>query len=512
MSERKEAVYILVSQDEDVDAIIARLQAVLPAAIQLHIPASATAFQDFEDFRKLKALLAQPGTSITVAAEDKAIERLAHLLGFPVGTYSPGPPATLTPEPEAESRPYDIPMKPSSGDAARHSLIPIALGLATAVAVLATVAFFVAPAISSAQVVLTAKTETLSQQIPLALVPEGSTVPETLTIRDQTFKLVAAPAKVIEVSAETSGEGIAHGSKTVPDRPASGRVRLSNPNPFPVAVKAGTTVATVRGVAYVTTGDVTVPAADPFGSGVLGTAEVGVKASAGGSATNLDARAIQTRLDNGVYVINPEPISGGTDRQVPVVSAEDLQTLREDLETKLRSQLRTSLAEAVPEGYRLVTETIKMSDVQAQSDQEEGAVAERFNIRLTAKASGLAYRPEELRALALRSAQALVSGKRLGDASAVAIDASATPFELISTEPTVVFTTKVTVKYRYVPDDATIGSLKRALAGKPEGEARAFLASLPYIASASITRSPPWLPGGLPGSPERITVRFEENQ
>ncbi len=512
MPDRREPVYMAVPPDEDVDEIIARLRPILPAEVHLHIPANATAFQDFEDFRKLKGLMAAPGTSIVVAAEDKTIERLAHLLGFPVERYEPRSRDRTASAPEPAPRPPDRPSQPSPRAPAWASRAPILLSLASALVVLAILAFLAVPAITTAEVVVTARSETLAQDVHLVLVPEGSEAPGSVTIGDRTVKPIPVPAKAVETATELAAEGVAHGSKTVPDRPASGRVRLSNPNPFPVTVKAGTAVATVNGVRYVTTADVTVPAADPFGSGVLGTSEVGVTATSGGSATNLDARAIQSRLDNGVYVINLEPISGGTDRKVPVVSAEDLKAVRDDLEGKLRAQLLDALSNTVPSGYRLVTETVELSQVQVESDQEEGAVAERFTVKVRASASGLVYRPEDLREAALSSARSAVMSRRLGEATPAVTDVITSPFQLLSVDPAVVFGTKVVVRYRYQLDEAGSANLRQRLAGKPMPEAEALLASLPYVSSANITKSPAWMPGGLPGSPDRITLRFQESQ
>ncbi len=504
MLERKDAVDVLVSPDEDAGDVLERLESLLPCMVNLHIPANARAFQDFEDFRRLKALTARPGTSIVVAAEDATIEKLARLLGFPTAPFgsTSKPPAPAT----------DLVREQLEQSSKVQRRLPILLSIGAALVVLAGAAFAIAPTLVSAQVTIEPKADKLVSDVYLVLVPEGSPAPQELALEGQPIKAIQVTGRTVEAAVEVTGEGVAHGSKLLPDKPATGKVRLSNPNPFPVTVKAQTPVATIRGVRYVTTADVTVPAADPFGSGVLGTAETGVLATSGGASTNLDAREIQTRLDNGVYVINPEPLTGGTDKRVPVVSAEDIKVLREALEVKLKGQLTDALSASVPQGFLLLTDTVKTSGIQVETDHEEGAVAEGFSMKLKASASGLAYRPEDLRQGAMSYMQAQIATRQLGDASPVIRGIKTSDFQLQTADPLPIFKATVEVQYSYQLSEAAANQLKRSLAGKSESEARSLLAGLPYVATARIVRSPAWIPGGLPSSPDKILLNFQEGR
>ncbi len=96
----------------------------------------------------------------------------------------------------------------------------------------------------------------------------------------------------------------------------------------PLAVEAGTTVATETGVEFAFTEAVTVPAADPA-TGRPGAATGTVQAVQAGSGGNVGTGEIGGRLPNGVYYSNRmQPAAGGSDKEFPVVAQEDLDALR----------------------------------------------------------------------------------------------------------------------------------------------------------------------------------------
>ena len=162
------------------------------------------------------------------------------------------------------------------------------------------------------------------------------------------------PAENVEVVITESGDTPVFGSVMLPDATATGTVQATNPFPLPVTIPANTQVGVVAGISYYTTDEVSIEASDPFGALSFGVANLPVTADKPGAQGNLPARSLIGQLENGVYIVNEEPVSGGTDKQVAAVSEDDRLLLRRGLEEKIRNAALDTLKANLQPGQQLI--------------------------------------------------------------------------------------------------------------------------------------------------------------
>ncbi|MHB8647115.1 MAG: hypothetical protein ACYDAR_15100, partial [Thermomicrobiales bacterium] len=132
-----------------------------------------------------------------------------------------------------------------------------------------------------------------------------------------------------ETTIAREGDATATGTTTVPDGTAAGVVTLHSRADAPTSLKAGTALKGPHDVSYLVQSDVVVPGLD-FVRGKLGEATVPVRASVAGPAGNLGAGFSAPYSANVTYISGE--ITGGTEKQAPVVTDADVATLRARLE------------------------------------------------------------------------------------------------------------------------------------------------------------------------------------
>lgn len=172
------------------------------------------------------------------------------------------------------------------------------------------------------------------------------------------------------------------GSVKIADRPATGSVVLTNLTDAPVDVPAGSVVLslTTPVVRFVTTSPVKVPA------GPGKTAQAAVRAALPGAFGNLPAgkiRAIEGGLGLRLSVDNLDPTRGGADRSSPAPSEQDYQALRTRLLENLRGTALEELRASLPEGQRLIEESIQLEEVITEErEPEAGQPADLLQLTL----------------------------------------------------------------------------------------------------------------------------------
>ncbi|MFN3929511.1 MAG: baseplate J/gp47 family protein, partial [Thermoflexus sp.] len=177
---------------------------------------------------------------------------------------------------------------------------------------------------------------TLKPQGQPVAITETLTADPRLAARD--LRRGAIPAYPVAVIVEGRAETQATGRQEQPADYAQGQVVLVNQTARPVEVPAGTVVRAASGnvtVRFVISPSVTVPAG--FGA----TAVAQVRALEPGPVGNVGPNQInlvEGPLAFALRVSNPEPLSGGRLKIVPVVTAADRDRVREALIAQLRQQ------------------------------------------------------------------------------------------------------------------------------------------------------------------------------
>jgi hypothetical protein len=526
---------VAVGLGDSLPDVLNRLRKSSGTSVSLDIPAASSLFLTASEFRALQATADRDHISVSVTTDDPLRQQLATLFNLPVEqpTSDPEPIAAGTEPPPPEESPVaepppvesQSPTSPPEGDtetnrSASVSSQPVpdpdaeaatgnpgrlsratararatttrqrlvALGAVVAVLTIAYLAAFLF--LTRATVVLTLKRQPISQDLSIGITAPGAAQPAA------DLSVAAAPVSFAVSTTQTTN---ATGTKTVGDAPAGGRIILSNPTGKSVTVEAGTQLEDkITGTKYAIAATVDVVAGK---DGTPGYGEAQVTCLEPGTAGNREIGFLSGRLPNGIYYANREdPIAGGTDKQIPIVTQTDLDTLQARATEDLRAQ--AAQQSPVPEQVVLAS-TIQLTQPSFTFDHRADEEAATVTIRAGAQASALAYSPSELRT-------------RVADALAATVPAGY-EFDRASlqvSEPTSTETGTQAVLLTVHADGSALAVLtleNRAeiastIAGDDESAAKTYLATLPGVESSTFRYSPGWLPHRIPSSAKRIEI------
>jgi hypothetical protein len=315
------------------------------------------------------------------------------------------------------------------------------------------------------------------------------------------------PAQRLTFDIAVSGQFPATGRRVEASR-ARGEVRLQSKNPVDDNnVRAGSIVSTAGGIQFRTTERVIIPKATITGLIVSpGEVTVAVEAVEPGPDGNVDAEAISvppSTEDAALTVVsNPEPTSGGSRREFPLVEQEDVDAAITQLGTQLDAQFSAMLADParVPPGLTVFADTRALADPLPTTAPETlvGQEVEEFPLGLATTGTVIAVDPRPVESVAAdRIAGTVASGYRLVDGSI-----QVTPGEPAVSGETVSFPVSATGSQIRVVDADT---LRDEIKGKPLDEARSILAD---YGQAELTVWPDWVTA-VPTIDGRVDVRVE---
>ncbi|MBC7222707.1 MAG: baseplate J/gp47 family protein [Anaerolineae bacterium] len=313
------------------------------------------------------------------------------------------------------------------------------------------------------------------------------------------------PAREVKARLESVGEIPTSSRHDAPDLPARGKVIFANLTPEDVVVPMGTVVRTSTGttVRFTTVQTVTVPG--PVG----GKAEAEIVALNPGPVGNVDKNLIN-RVEGGlslrVTVTNEEPTSGGTMKQVGLVTYADKERLRNSVLQQLRQEGLQRLQGLLEPSEFLLAETLDLTVLDEVYDPPLVEVeSETLRVVMRAEARALAVAEQAANEMTLHALEAAVEGRgqllpqrvTFTRGSQVTVDES---------RQRAAFTMQgrgVTVP------EMDLDAVRRAVAGLPLEEARAWMqANLPLAEPPRVTLVPNWL-GRIPWLTFRIHLFVE---
>lgn len=299
------------------------------------------------------------------------------------------------------------------------------------------------------------------------------------------------------------------GIRTEPDGVATGDLSLMNPSAVEVFLPAGTILTTTDGLSFATSWDVTIPAADPFGSGAMGTASVPLEATTAGPEANISAYSLEGQLENGIFFQNRDSFAGGSLREIQTVAEADLETLRAGAITSLAGRPAEEIAPLVPAGFQMIEGSLQTGEMQATFNQEAGMDASEITIDVVLPISAQAYDPAALQQLAETELTAQLAGAVPVETvlldSSMAISAPERTGELA-------FSMSATANAQAVIDQEIIDALRRDLIGASEEQAAAQVVLLGNVAGFEIEHGPDWLPFDWPPRLEsRIAITIDDS-
>lgn len=326
-------------------------------------------------------------------------------------------------------------------------------------------------------------------------------VEASVGLKKPDLKTRRLPATLIERQDEIVFTVPTTGRATVGFTASRGIVAFINDNPSPVTVPKGTIVATRNGVRFATTKEIVVPrrtvelfAGVPAGL-KAGQAEVAIECTEKGIMGNVTARRIQMLqgpLADKLRVVNPEPAFGGDDRQIRVVSRDDLERGKLEASNQALAAANGILSQLV--GKRMLFDELISVDIQSvQASHEVNDETAEIKMTATFRASTIVVDREVLAKLVSGClATTLPPSFGLAESSVRLTEVVAAPKGLRGA----VLHVSVESRVFGIVDS---GKISRGLLGRTDAEARQYLSGIEEVGQYKMRvprsgRLPRWSP------------------
>lgn len=453
---------MFLDPDDDLSTVRSKLEASTAEEIYLVIPQRSPLLRTPLEFRILARVANEVASETILVSGDPNRRRLAEREGFRTKRslrtlkhlmVEPGkrPPLIVLPD-----------------------WLPSGAGLLTTaitLAVFGVAAMVVAPVM---EVTLTPQTTPLNREVDVLVDPNA---------RQPDAQKGILPGEVLNVRFDLAGALPIPGDRTVGRDKARGEVLITSRNPQPVNLSRSTVVRVPDGPRFLTDSDLRLQPNVPT--------RIGITAVDPGTGGNVAANTITATEGpglEGLQVANQRPTAGGTDRQGRVVTAEDHQKLKEQLQEQARARAMAELQQQAGQQRSLPDITLQVRVEDEKMDQPVGAEVDQLTGRLTIQASATAFQNLAFNDLV---------GKMLLSSAGSGVKLSGEPN--IST-PAVMGANGQQVQLRsratgVAERDIDSEGVQTALRGKTEQEALAYLQRIGGLAEAPrINISPDWAP------------------
>ncbi len=480
---------VLITSDAALVGLAAGLS--LPVAKNLQsrpeVPAAAVAAQPEDDVIN--------GDELPVGELQKTEDKPLELTGFPV-TNEPG--AAAVSVPFASKAAAKAPKKGSkipNFDTFRKKMFLFG-GLGVLLLGFLVWAIFFA---GHATVAITAKTNIVNINLPLQLRENASV--------DAAQGVLPAVVKTKKETATV--DFTATGKKNLGDK-ASGSVRFTNAqDETSASIPAGTQVVTSSGLAFVTGAAVTVPAptyGPPSSCGsdfkCEGSATVDVVAANAGERYNGASGPVNGSFD-GASGSFTGSTSGGTDRNVTVVSQSDIDKAVEKLEAEDSKKYKTELQKEFDDNMVVIAESFLVEPGDPTSTPAVGQ--EASNAKLTAETTYTlvgVYR-NDLRAVYDAYTKTQIEGDE-NQKIYVSGDEDTAFTEFQKTDKGYTVRAQATSQVGPNIDEKTLAA---QLTGKRAGEIQQQIEGIQGVEDVAVSFSPFWVTKA-PNNADKITIKF----
>ena len=228
---------------------------------------------------------------------------------------------------------------------------------------------------------------------------EELTVDTSTAAPDSEHKVLPGHVEKLEVSGtQTLG---ATGKKTVGDH-AKGEIAIFNKTLNPKTFKKGAVVSSGK-LAFTLDADTSLTAATESGDSLkYGSSKAGITASDIGTASNLPADsdfAFSGLPASSYSARNEKAVSGGTSRDILVVTRDDLKNLKQQALMDLESKAAEELKQKLTDGQKLLEDSLQTEVQKETYTKEIGEEATEVSVNLTVSASGATYNEKDFYAL-----------------------------------------------------------------------------------------------------------------
>lgn len=281
------------------------------------------------------------------------------------------------------------------------------------------------------------------------------------------------------------------GKRGIPSARASGNVIFVNQLNTPVTVGKGTavrTTATGQAVRFILTEDVPVP------GGIGAQAQGRVEAVELGASGNVPANFInevEGVAALAVRISNPEPLTGGGEREVAAVASDDRDTAREAIKPKLREAALQQLQAELGPGEFVIAESLGGTILEETFDHEITEQADQLSLLMRVEYTAVKVSSEDANRLVFTAMenqapanyQLIPEGLSFQRGGAAPVEGSDTLFQFAMQG------------VGYAAADLDLSRATRRITGKSIAEATDLLKqALPLKSDPVITVTPEWFP------------------
>lgn len=346
----------------------------------------------------------------------------------------------------------------------------------------------------NADVTLYAQTNDISKDADITLSTNSSTDPSNNILN----------ISYVNDSEDGSVNVTATGKKEVGDK-AKGSVTIYNNTDSTQSFSKGTTITSDKGLKFDLDQSVSVASAsgDAFSGTKPGTSTVNVVADDIGTEYNLPsgAKFSVDGASSSIAAKNDNAFSGGTKKQVTVVSKDDVSKGNDDLIKSLQDKAKDTISKKAGSGTELLSSFFDTNISNKDVSKNVGDPASNFTIKGTVDFKSALYKTNEAKGL-VRTLLSL-------DNSPVVADSLSYSFDNIKQDGDNLAAT-IHAKAGLLPkiDEKDLSS---KIAGKSENSARSILSSISQIRDISIKWSPsiPFLPKILPRISSHIHIKVK---
>jgi len=329
------------------------------------------------------------------------------------------------------------------------------------------------------------------------------------TNSDNNFSDNTIASKDISVDLSGSASTNATGKKNV-GTPAKGTVTLYNSATSPVDLSSGATITSSNNLVFTLDKDVTVASAsgDVFTGTKPGTSDVTVTAKDIGTNYNLpSATTFTVNGNSNLGAKNSTAFSGGTQKQVTVVSQADLNKLAQDLPNSLQAQAKEQLLAKVSSDEALLPD-ITSTDLSSKTYSAKlNDPATSVTLKATVTFHQMAYSKNDLQELG----KFLMKDKFTDNESLSnkGIMADVSDEKVVDTKT---ISANIDLKAGLLPQ-IDKQKLLEEITGKSVTDAQALLSQEPQVDSSDIQLQPniPLIPKVLPRFSNHITIQIQSN-
>ncbi len=342
--------------------------------------------------------------------------------------------------------------------------------------------------------------------------PKSISDSQQITI-DPTATVVDAQNRIIPGSKQTQSvsedKTIAVTGKKNVGNPAKGSVTIYNKDTSSdLPLKKGT-VLTTGSLQFTLDDDVDVASAsesfnEEQGTTTYGTGNVNVTASEIGPQSNMPVDtvfSIQGYSADAATARNTAAFTGGTSKQMTVVSRADEDALVAAVQKDLADQAKQGLTASVGGASRLIEDTIQTAVTQKTFTQELDQESSQLSGKVTVTVSGISYSDDDVKTL-LKAfiAQDIPQGFTLAE------NRTQVTLTNVVVKKDGKITATATIKSDAVPT-IDIAVIQKNLAGKTIADATTYLRALPGVAGMEASfKMSPWGKNRLPINAKNISV------